>query len=81
MGELTAWRDQVRERALTIAGEMLSSVAPAAVRGRKVKLSLARTELLTAAIAEIWFSAALRKALAPATGTTDAPDIHEEIPA
>jgi CRISPR system Cascade subunit CasA len=81
---LRRWRTEVREQAERIASEMLGTVPPDAVRGRDVQLSRERHELINAARAEIWFNAALRKAMAATTAdrppSQEAP-IGEEVPA
>jgi CRISPR system Cascade subunit CasA len=83
---LRRWHAEMREQARQIAGEMLGTVPPEAVRGRDVQLDRDRHELINAARAEIWFNAALRRALATPTATdarpvSQQPPISEEMPA
>jgi CRISPR system Cascade subunit CasA len=83
---LSRWRDQVREQAGWIAGELLAGVPPEAVRGRDVQFSRERSELVNAARAEIWFTAAIRKAQLVTGGTADPQTVSnlradEEVPA
>ena len=83
---LRQWHGEVREQAGRIAGEMLGAVPPEAVRGRDVRRGRERHELINAARAEIWFNAALRRAVATAAATADQPvsqepPIVQEVPA
>lgn len=83
---LRQWRAEVREQAERVAGEMLGVVPPEAVRGRDIRLDHERHELINAARAEIWFNAALRKALGTPAATADRPASQEppkaeEVPA
>src|SRR6202043_4139076 len=76
---LRQWHGEVQEQAGRIAGEMLGAVPPKAVRGRDVRRDRERHELINAACAEIWFNAALRRAVATAAATADQP-VSQELP-
>jgi CRISPR system Cascade subunit CasA len=84
VGALGQWRGEVRDQVGRIAGELLGSVPPQAVRGREVQ-SRERRELVNAALTELWFDSALRRAqltsaavVEPATAMTLGAD--EEVP-
>lgn len=61
--ELAGWAGQVQDRAEAVAAELLNSAAPEGWRGRELR-SGNRSDLVTSPLAEIWFRAALRKAVA-----------------
>lgn len=56
------WVNTARRMVFAIAEERLDSVSPAAIRGHRVKIRDTPVDL-NAAVAEIWFRAALAKAL------------------
>lgn len=54
------WRKDLYQHARSVAGEIVAAAPPSAWTGRQV-----RNRLVNVAIAEVWFSAALRKLLPP----------------
>lgn len=66
---LARWRAEVASVAGQIATEAIGAAPPQALRGRETQRGTGgRAGVLTAPLAEIWFRAALRKALPPAAG-------------
>lgn len=62
--EIAGWAGQVRKHANAIAAELLEAAAPEGWRGREVRRGGERGALLTVPLAEIWYRAALRRAVA-----------------